>query len=86
LPRIFATIAALEAEVAELRKLAKSAEVIIANADGHPDMCCGQCSSAIAKAEAEVAKLKGQLANTRRYYSAATYPADAWGQEGGSRG
>lgn len=59
--RLLATIEALQAELQEQRRVVKAAEVIIANADGHPAMCCGKCSSAIAKAEAEVTRLRERL-------------------------
>lgn len=55
------TIEALQAELQEQRRVVNAAEVIIANADGHPAMCCGKCSSAIAKAEAEVTTLRTAL-------------------------
>ena len=55
------TIEELQAELQEQRRVVKAAEVIIANADGHPAMCCGKCSSAIAKAEAEVTRLRERL-------------------------
>ena len=39
-------------ELLEARKKIAAAERIIEYADGHPDMCCGQCSREIHEAEA----------------------------------
>jgi hypothetical protein len=59
--KALATIDALRTQLAVQRKVVAAAETIIANADGHPDMCCGQCSSAVAAAEAREAKLRAAL-------------------------